>query len=84
MFSFFKKKEQKPFHRFEIRQDGNGEFLVKANSTDDEFAYMGAHIWFNNKRFANVYQAEKGIDAFLKAEAYTENKYNTKFVKTYP
>jgi hypothetical protein len=84
MFSFFKKKEIKPYHRFEIRQDGNGEFMVQVNSRGDDFADMSAHMQLKGRRFANVFQAEKAIDTLLKDEERFVKKYQTTFVKTYP
>ena len=84
MFSFFKKKEVKPYHRFEIHQDGNGEFLVKVNSRGEDFADMSAQLQLKNKRFTNVFQAENAIDTLLKVEDRFIKKYQSTFVKTYP
>lgn len=89
MFSFFKAKQPKPFHRFEIYQDGNGEFGVQVNSRHElkfelDYANVSARSFFKLKRYPNVQQAEKDIDYIMRTEDKYLRQQQKTFVKTYP
>lgn len=51
MFSFFKAKQPKPFHRFEIYRDANCEYGVQVNSRHErkfelDYADVSARAFF--------------------------------------